>query len=217
MVDRHKASLQTDFDSEFVGWPGHQGSSSDFGRLDLTGHAEPKPAAPAVVKTSIVQIRDEIHGAAPLAMEEPSFSVSMTRAPSALLLDVTPRAIGVGTAGGFCDICIERNAAIPVEQSRLFTTSTDFQNEVAIAVYQGESRRVEENTKLGEVQLSGIRPAPRGAIKIRVTFEINTDGILGVAARNEETGEAQSTRIVLSGGIDEDQVERLVRKYAGVK
>ncbi|MCU0664127.1 MAG: Hsp70 family protein [Myxococcota bacterium] len=185
---------------------------NEFDTTELVTRLKP----PAVKTAPVVQLRDEVHGAWSAPVEEPSYSVPMTKmAPSALLLDVTPRAIGVGTAGGFCDLCIDRNAAIPVEQSRLFTTSTDYQSEVAIAVYQGESRRVEENTKLGEVQLCGIRPAPRGTIKIRVTFEINTDGILGVSARNEETGEAQSTRIVLSGGIDEDQVERLVRKYAG--
>jgi molecular chaperone DnaK len=191
-----------------------RGTGHEFDTTELVvTRRNPPPVTP---QAPPVQLRDEVQGAWPVAVEEPGFSVPMTKmASSALLLDVTPRAIGVGTAGGFCDLCIERNAAIPVEQSRLFTTSTDQQAEVAIAVYQGESRRVEENTKLGEVQLRGIRPAPRGAIKIRVTFEINTDGILGVSARNEETGEAQSTRIVLSGGIDEDQVERLVRKYAG--
>jgi molecular chaperone DnaK len=135
-------------------------------------------------------------------------------APSALLLDVTPRALGVATAGGFCDTLIERNAAIPVEQSRLFTTSTDNQTEVLINVFQGESRKVADNTHLGQVVLSEIRAARRGAIKIRVTFEIDTDGILGVSARNEETGDAQSTRIVLTGGMPEEQIEALVEKYA---
>jgi molecular chaperone DnaK len=120
----------------------------------------------------------------------------------------------VATTGGYCDQIIERNAAIPVEQTRLFTTSHDEQTEVAVEVFQGESRRVEENTSLGRVVLGGLRAAPRGEIKIRVTFEIDTDGILGVSARNEETGEAQATRIVLSGGLDDTQVEALVKKYA---
>jgi molecular chaperone DnaK len=147
--------------------------------------------------------------------ESDSFSVAMAgAAPSTLLLDVTPRGLGVGTTGGYCDEIIARNASIPVEQSRMFTTSRDNQPEVVIDVFQGESRRVEENTRLGRVELSGIRPAPRGEIKIRVTFEIDTDGILGVSARNEETGEAQSTRIVLSGGLSEEQVNVLVKKYS---
>jgi len=161
---------------------------------------------------------DEVAGeaeTAAAAAQTESFSVAMTgAAPSTLLLDVTPRGLGVGTTGGYCDEIIARNAATPIEQSRMFTTSRDNQIDVVIDVYQGESRRVEENTRLGRVELSGIRPAPRGEIKIRVTFEIDTDGILGVSARNEETGEAQSTRIVLSGGLSDEQVNDLVKKYA---
>ena len=154
---------------------------------------------------------------APSSDRETQTSVAvpdMFEARAALLLDVTPRALGIGVAGGYCDMIIERNASIPVEQSRVFTTSTDNQIQVSIAIYQGEARRVEDNTKLGEVLLTNIRPAPRGEIKIRVTFEIDTDGILGVSASNEETNEAQSTKILLTGGMDEEKVEALVQKYA---
>ncbi len=150
----------------------------------------------------------------PQAAEIPFALPVVPEAKPALLLDVTPRAFGVATAGGFCDPIIERNAAIPVEQSRLFSTSTDNQTEVSINIFQGESRRVDGNTELGKVVLSDLRPAPRGEIKIRVTFEIDTDGILGVSAKNEETGQAQSTRIVLSGSLDDDQVDALMEKYA---
>ena len=148
--------------------------------------------------------------------EKGSFSIPMVSpaAASTLLLDVTPRGLGVATAGGYCDQIIERNAAIPVEQSRLFSTSTDNQVAVAINIFQGESRRVEQNTLLGQVHLSGIRPAQRGEVKIKVVFEIDTDGILGVSAVNEETGEAQDTRIQLLGGLNEDQVNALVSKYS---
>jgi molecular chaperone DnaK len=161
---------------------------------------------------------DEVAGEAEARAEvgtADSFTVAVGKtAPSTLLLDVTPRGLGVGTTGGYCDEIIARNASIPVEQSRMFNTSRDNQTEVVIDVFQGESRRVEENTRLGRVELSGIRPAPRGEIKIRVTFEIDTDGILGVSARNEETGEAQSTRIVLSGGLTDEDVNDLIEKYA---
>jgi molecular chaperone DnaK len=189
--------------SPVLGSPASVPPISGFGSLDAIFSEPP---------------RDEVAGRGH-ASEEPgtreSFSVSMTGKPNtALLLDVTPRALGVATTGGYCDQIIERNAAIPVEQSRLFTTSHDEQTEVAVEVFQGESRRIEENTSLGRVVLGGLRPAPRGDIKIRVTFEIDTDGILGVSARNEETGEAQATRIVLSGGLDDTQVEELVKKYA---
>ncbi len=192
--------------------------SDDFGWLDL-GLSEP-PEEPHVKapRTSVIKRRkDVVHGAPswPPMQQGDAFSVDIkVGATNALLLDVTPRALGIGTAGGFCDTIIERNAAIPVEQSRLFTTSYDGQTEVVVNIYQGESRRVSDNTRLGQVLLSSIRAAPRGEIKIRVTFEIDTDGILGVFARNEETGEAQSTRIVLSGGLDEITVRALVEKYA---
>ncbi len=170
---------------------------------------EPDPPAPPI---DLVAGEDRI-----LPKDEKgSFSIPMVNAAAAstLLLDVTPRGLGVATAGGYCDQIIERNAAIPVEQSRLFSTSTDNQIEVAINIFQGESRRVEQNTLLGQVQLSGIRPAQRGEVKIKVVFEIDTDGILGVSAVNEETGAAQDTRIQLLGGLNEDQVNALVSKYS---
>ncbi len=170
---------------------------------------EPDPPAPPI---DLVAGEDRILP----KDEKESFSIPMVSAAAAstLLLDVTPRGLGVATAGGYCDQIIERNAAIPVEQSRLFSTSTDNQTEVAINIFQGESRRVEQNTLLGQVQLSGIRPAPRGEVKIKVIFEIDTDGILGVSAVNEETGAAQDTRIQLLGGLNEDQVNALVSKYS---
>jgi molecular chaperone DnaK (HSP70) len=142
------------------------------------------------------------------------FTVPITRATPAVLLDVSPRGLGIATAGGYCDIIIERNAAIPIEQSRHFATSRDNQTEVFIDVYQGESRRTEENTQLGRIELTNLRAAPRGEISIMVTFEVDTDGILNVRALNEETRETQSTQIKLSGGLADDQVQALVEKYS---
>ena len=94
------------------------------------------------------------------------------------------------------------------------TVTTGIQTQVAVTVYQGESRRTDGNTALGQVLLTNLRPAPRGEIKIRVTFEIDTDGILGVSARDEETKAAERTKIVLTGGMDEEKVEALVKKYS---
>ena len=142
-----------------------------------------------------------------------AFFVPVKKNAPAVLLDVTPRGLGVATAGGYCDIIIERNAAIPIEQSRQFSTSRHDQTEVFIDVYQGESRRTEENTQLGRIELTNIRPAPRGEISITVTFEIDTDGILNVKATNDETSIQQTTRIKLTGGLDEGQVKALVEKY----
>ncbi|MBN2801924.1 MAG: Hsp70 family protein [Deltaproteobacteria bacterium] len=143
-----------------------------------------------------------------------AFTVPVNKMAPAVLLDVTPRGLGVATAGGYCDVIIERNAAIPIEQSRHFSTSRDNQTTVMVDVYQGESRRTAENTKLGSIELSNIRQAPRGDVSIMVTFEIDTDGILNVKAINEETKETHSTTIKLSGGLEDEQVSALVEKYA---
>jgi len=196
-------------------------ASGKFGEIGFGSLPPPPPEAapeaPARSEPERVAPRDLVAGeerVKPKGARE-SFSVPMVSgAVSTLLLDVTPRGLGVATAGGYCDTIIERNAAIPIEQSRLFSTSRDGQTEVLIDVYQGESRRVEQNARLGQVQLSGLRPTARGEIKIRVTFEIDTDGILGVSAINEESQEVARTRIVLTGGLDEDQVNALVRKYS---
>jgi len=181
--------------------------------------AVPIPPAPFAVPIpparSLDTIAGESESAPPEEEDRRSYAVPESHdAVSTLLLDVTPRALGVATAGGYCDQIIERNAPIPIEQTRLFSTSTDNQTEVLVDVYQGESRRLADNAKLGNVVLAGLRPASRGEIRIRVTFEIDTDGILRVSARNEETGEAQRTRIQLTGGLSEDQVNDLVAKYA---
>ncbi|MBN2530278.1 MAG: Hsp70 family protein [Deltaproteobacteria bacterium] len=144
-----------------------------------------------------------------------AFVVPVRNATPAVLLDVSPRGLGIATAGGYCDIIIERNAAIPIEQSRHFSTSRDNQTEVYIDVYQGESRRTEENTQLGRIEMRGLRPAARGEISIMITFEVDTDGILNVRALNEETKESQSTQIKLTGGLADDQVQALVEKYSG--
>lgn len=130
-----------------------------------------------------------------------------------LLLDVTPRALGIETVDGFYEVIIDRNVPLPVEQSRIFTTSQDNQTVVKIKIYQGESKRIEENTLLGEVELSGLRPAPRGEVKIRVKFEINTDGIVNVTAQDIHTGEEARTKVTIFGGLTEEEVKELLRKY----
>ncbi|MCK9458137.1 MAG: Hsp70 family protein [Proteobacteria bacterium] len=187
-----------------------EGAMPDLGPPELE---PPRIEPPPRELDTIAGEREPV--ALPADEDRRSYAVPSSKgAVSTLLLDVTPRALGVATAGGYCDRIIERNAPIPIEQSRLFSTSTENQTEVLIDVYQGESRRVEENAKLGNVVLAGIRATTRGEVKIRVTFEIDTDGILRVSARNEETGEAQRTEIHLTGGLSENQVADLVAKYA---
>jgi molecular chaperone DnaK len=114
-----------------------------------------------------------------------------------LLLDVTPLSLGVETAGGQCEMVIRRNATIPVEQSRVFATTNDQQTSVIIRIAQGESRKFSENQSLGELELTGLRPAPRGEVSIAVTFELGADGTLGVRAKDVETNREQATRISL--------------------
>jgi len=114
-----------------------------------------------------------------------------------LLLDVTPHTLSVETVGGMCETIIARNATIPVEQAREFATAVDNQETVKIRIAQGESRRFGENQALGELELSGISRAPRGEVKIAVTFELDADGTLHVRARELATGRETATRVTL--------------------
>ena len=133
---------------------------------------------------------------------------------SSVLLDVTPRALGIAVVGGYTDFIIERNAQIPVEQTRSFTTSQDNQQQVRIQVCQGEDRQFETNQALGELVLDGLRPAPRGEVRVDVTFEIDTDGILQVRARDAETGRQQQARIQILGTVTEDQVSGMEQRQS---
>lgn len=123
-----------------------------------------------------------------------------------VLLDVTPRALGIAVVGGFAETIIYRNAQIPVEQTRRFTTSRDNQDTVRIQVCQGESRLFEENEPLGELILEGIRAAARGKVEIEVTFEIDGNGILQVSAVDTATGHRQRAHVQLLGTVDEDKL-----------
>jgi len=132
------------------------------------------------------------------------------RAP--LLLDVTPLTLGVETAGGFCEPIIERNAPIPTEQTRRFSTSQDNQVSVKMRICQGEERRAEANQLLGTIELGDLRPAARGSVKIEVTFMIDADGTLSVRARDEATRKVQKIRIDLVGGLSEENVTRMYKR-----
>ena len=154
----------------------------------------------------VVAVGAAIQGAT--LMQEPGVGGQ----PKAVLLDVTPRALGVATVGGFADTIIPRNAQVPIEQNRVFTTSADNQTEVVIQVCQGESRRFDENTKLGELRLDGLRPARRGEVRIVVTFEIDTDGILRVRAKDQETGKSQAATIHVLGTMTEEEIQGALAK-----
>jgi molecular chaperone DnaK len=119
--------------------------------------------------------------------------------PAPLLIDVTPLALGVETVGGFCDHLIEANTPVPCDRTRSFATASNGQTAVRVRVAQGPSKRFDENTFLGEIELSGIAAAPRGQTQIAVTFEIDADGILNVRARDIKTGNETAARIQLVG------------------
>jgi molecular chaperone DnaK len=128
----------------------------------------------------------------------------------AFLLDVTPLSLRIGVAGGMAETVIERNTPVPIEQTRSFTTYQDFQELVKIRVYQGESRKAEENELLGQFEFSGFKKLPRGQVKIDVTFAINSDGLVNVTAADRETGRRASTTITLSSGLSAQELDAIV-------
>jgi molecular chaperone DnaK len=127
-----------------------------------------------------------------------------------LLLDVTPQNLGIMVVGGYFQTVIPKNTTVPTSQTHLFTTVQDDQTSVRIAVLQGESERAIDNELLGEFILDGIRPAKRGDVSIEVTFEISADGIVGVAARDVDTGQQQSITVTATSGLTEDELKRIL-------
>jgi molecular chaperone DnaK len=127
-----------------------------------------------------------------------------------LLLDVTPQNLGIAVVGGYFQTVIEKNTTVPTSQTHLFTTVQDSQTSVRIAVLQGQSERAIENELLGEFILDGIRPARRGEVSIEVAFDISADGIVGVAARDVDTGQQQSITVTATSGLTEDELRRIL-------
>jgi molecular chaperone DnaK len=130
-----------------------------------------------------------------------------------LLVDVTPLSLAVETVSGYCDTIIGRNTPVPCERSRAFVTAMDNQTSVRVRVSQGESQRFGENTLLGELELSGLRAAPRGQVSIEVKFVLDTDGILNVSARDVATGRAAEARVRLVGMPDAAQVQQMMARH----
>jgi molecular chaperone DnaK len=131
-----------------------------------------------------------------------------TNGQASYLLDVTPLTLRVGTVGGFTEKIIDKNTPIPIEKSKTFTTSRDGQDRVRIRVYQGESNRAEDCELLGEFEFTGFRIGYRGEVQIQVTFEIDSNGIVNVAATDLETGQKTSTTISLSSGLSEQDLQK---------
>jgi molecular chaperone DnaK len=129
-----------------------------------------------------------------------------------LLLDVTPLSLGIETLGGVFTRIIDRGTTIPTRKSQIFSTAEDNQTAVTIRVYQGEREIAAENKLLGQFDLVGIPPAPRGVPQIEVTFDIDANGIVHVSAKDKATGKEQSIRIQASGGLTEEEIQRMIRE-----
>jgi molecular chaperone DnaK len=129
-----------------------------------------------------------------------------------VLVDVTPLTLGIETLGGVATGLIARNTPIPIKRSEIFTTAADMQTSVTVHVFQGERPMAADNTSLGQFNLDGLPPAPRGVPKIKVAFDIDADGILKVAAKDQASGKSQSIRITGSTRLPEADKERMIRQ-----
>ena len=129
-----------------------------------------------------------------------------------LLLDVTPLSLGIETLGGVFTRLIDKNTTIPTKKSQIFSTAEDNQNAVTIRVFQGEREMAADNKLLGQFDLVGIPPAARGIPQIEVTFDIDANGIVNVSAKDKSTGKEQQIRIQASGGLSDDEIEKMVKE-----
>jgi molecular chaperone DnaK len=130
---------------------------------------------------------------------------------SILLLDVTPLSLGIETLGGVFTRLINRNTTIPTKKSQVFSTAADGQTQVEIRVFQGERELVRDNKLLGQFNLTGIPPLPRGVPQIEVTFDIDADGIVNVSAKDKNTGVDQSITIAASSGLSDSEIENMIK------
>ncbi|MCS6986987.1 MAG: molecular chaperone DnaK [Sphingomonadaceae bacterium] len=187
---------------------------SDINEVILVGGMTRMPAVRAFVK--------ELFGREPNTSVNPDEVVAMGAAIQAgvlqgdvkdvLLLDVTPLSLGIETLGGVFTRIIDRNTTIPTKKSQIFSTADDNQSAVTIKVYQGEREMAADNKLLGQFDLVGIPPAPRGVPQIEVTFDIDANGIVSVSAKDKGTGREQQIRIQPSGGLTKDEIERMVKE-----
>merc|ERR1711983_424073 len=189
-------------------------SKSDIGEVILVGGMSRMPKVQEVVQN--------IFGRAASKSVNPDEAVAMGAAiqggvlagdiSDVLLLDVTPLSLGIETLGGVSTKLITRNTTIPTKKSQVFSTAADGQTQVELKVHQGEREMAADNKLLGQFQLVGIPPAPRGVPQIEVTFDIDANGIVNVSARDKGTGKEQQIVIQSSGGLSKDEIENMVRE-----
>merc|ERR1719193_2208528 len=187
-------------------------TKSDIGDVILVGGMSRMPKVQETCK--------EIFGRTPSKAVNPDEAVAMGAAiqggvlagdvTDVLLLDVTPLSLGIETLGGVMTKLINRNTTIPTKKSQVFSTAADGQTQVEIKVHQGEREMARDNKMLGQFQLIGIPPAPRGVPQIEVTFDIDANGIVNVSSRDKGTGREQQIVIQSSGGLSKDEIENMV-------
>jgi molecular chaperone DnaK len=154
----------------------------------------------------------------PIAPQVPVFSpAAIPRARPPVVLDVTPRGLGIGTVAGYCEELIRRNSRLPAEMRKMFTTSRDMQELVRIVVCQGESRRLENNVVLGDLVLEGLPPRARGETSIEVTFTLDVSGILQVSARDAQTGAERRASVDLLGAMPNQDVDSARERLQSLK
>jgi molecular chaperone DnaK len=180
--------------------PNPEASTADFGTIDL---GEPEGDEPITLSGG------EPHGDIELEAAPPA--IDLPEGPPPLLLDVTPHSLGVETVGGYCEFLIDRNAQIPVEQTQPFATGSASQDTVRVRVCQGESRRMDDNEVLGELELTGLSGPV--ASQVLVTFTLDADGSLQVEAKDPSTGRAEDIRIRLLGGADDTDLEAMQERH----